>query len=572
MGTLDHVRFVVIDCETTGLRPATDQIIEIAVVMIDGTGAVLSAWSSLVRPTNRPLTGRLAAVESAPTFAEIAGDLCAQLSTGVVAGHNVGFDLRMIDAELARIGVALPTLEYFDTHQAATFLNVDTPNRSLAVLCSEMGVTFDRWHTAAGDAAATADLIVSLLDRAARWGHSDVSRFLRVWNGPSTVWPDIIPTGRVLVRDPVTFPPGGKQPGHPSLFKPSWRRYGDGSPTPLPDDGEFQFVIRASDYVTADTYLSALRQIVLDTDPTEPWPTSWEPEWEEWGEHVRLGGEYADEALMQLLEVLLAREANRERTPDELAVSEFIGGEFAGLDGIATLERLTTTLASATGEDALYFVDACVRLADLYRRHGGRHDDVARTFRRAFDAASAACASSAPTDDYDPVSYRLDDVLRAWWEYTERRRDVEDLINLYNAASAPHLRYGQFSEPGRLAAQSIRSYVYANELPVAERLYTALTPNWPDNCGYELSLAIERWAFVLAGDGRTDEALAICENAWARGWTSEELANRHSLILERLKRYEEALDIAERGLTLPPHHDREALEKRALRCRERLAL
>lgn len=138
-GALDDVRFVMIDCETTGLRPDGDRIIEIAVVQIDATGAVLSEWSSLVRPTDRPLTGRLAAVVSAPTFAEIAGDLCAKLSTGVVAGHNVGFDLRMIDAELARIGAALPTLEYFDTHQAATFLNVDTPNRSLAVLCSEMG-------------------------------------------------------------------------------------------------------------------------------------------------------------------------------------------------------------------------------------------------------------------------------------------------------------------------------------------------------------------------------------------------------------------------------------------------
>lgn len=80
-------------------------------------------------------------------------------------------------------------------------------------------MTFDRWHTAAGDAVATTGLIVSLLDRATRWGQNDLSRFLRVWDGTAGVWLDLAPTGRVPVRDPVTFPPGGKQPGHPSLFK-----------------------------------------------------------------------------------------------------------------------------------------------------------------------------------------------------------------------------------------------------------------------------------------------------------------------------------------------------------------
>lgn len=101
--------FTVVDCETTGLCPDHDRIVEVAVLVVDCRGVVQSSWSTLVRPTDRPLVGRLTAVVDAPTFGDVAGDLCTWLSSGVIVGHNVGFDLRII-AELGRVGAALPTL------------------------------------------------------------------------------------------------------------------------------------------------------------------------------------------------------------------------------------------------------------------------------------------------------------------------------------------------------------------------------------------------------------------------------------------------------------------------------
>ena len=102
------VRLAVVDVETTGIRANEDRIIEVAVIDMDGSGVEHGRWSTLVRPDDRPLEGRLEAVADAPTFQQIAGDLIERLTQGLITGHNARFDLRLLDAEAtAKVAVAL---------------------------------------------------------------------------------------------------------------------------------------------------------------------------------------------------------------------------------------------------------------------------------------------------------------------------------------------------------------------------------------------------------------------------------------------------------------------------------
>lgn len=294
-GPFDDVRLAVVDVETTGIRANEDRIIEVAVVTVDGSGVEHGRWSTLIRPDDRPLAGRLQAVTNAPTFGQIAGDLIERLSSGLIVGHNVRFDLRLIDAELRRMGIELPAVSFLDTYKVATQLNVDTPNRSLAVVCDALGVEFHQWHTAEGDAEATAKVTVALLERAAGWGRTDIEALCGSWYGDSSLWPDIAPTGVGLRRDPGLFPPGGTQPGSAAVWKPSWRRFGTGESSGSGSENALSFTLDLSDVIRSST-IKAVQEMIDERAPDVDWPDRWEPEWVELADYVQAGGDDSDEA------------------------------------------------------------------------------------------------------------------------------------------------------------------------------------------------------------------------------------------------------------------------------------
>ena len=230
---IDECTFAVVDVETTGIDPSRDRIVEIAVLTCDRAGRPLARYETLVRPDLTPLVGRRAEMlDGAPTFAEVAGDVIGPLAGHVVAGHNVSFDLRMIDAELGRLGAHLPSLRYICTRELATLLGCDVPNRTLAALCAHFGVPFERWHTAADDTAATAEVLVRLLDRATGFGRVALSAVDQRWAGIGSEWPLIAPGGPVMVRDVTRWPPTGDKPGSKRATEASFRRLGEGPASP----------------------------------------------------------------------------------------------------------------------------------------------------------------------------------------------------------------------------------------------------------------------------------------------------------------------------------------------------
>lgn len=112
---MSEVEVAIVDVETTGFFPQRhDRVVEIAAVVVNSRGDVVRQFATLVNPQRdmgpTSLHGISAAdAAQAPTFSELAGDLIETMSGCVaIAGHNVSFDSRFLEAEFARAGVALP--------------------------------------------------------------------------------------------------------------------------------------------------------------------------------------------------------------------------------------------------------------------------------------------------------------------------------------------------------------------------------------------------------------------------------------------------------------------------------
>ena len=154
-------RIVVLDCETTGLT-ARDRVVELALVTIDATGAVIERWESLINPRRdvgptriHGITG--ADVAHAPEFGDVAGDIAFRLHGAVLAAHNLPFDLRMLTGEFARLAVT------FDAGSGIDTLSI-TRTR-LEDACRHYGIEIVNAHRALDDAEATAKLLTRLAAR-----------------------------------------------------------------------------------------------------------------------------------------------------------------------------------------------------------------------------------------------------------------------------------------------------------------------------------------------------------------------------------------------------------------------
>lgn len=106
--------FAVIDLETTGLEPSRgSRVCEVGIVRMRGDGVVLDEYSTLVNPEKKSINNSeyhgitIADVRTAPTFAEIAGDVLAYVAGAIVVGHKLDFQEKFLAAEFGRLGVTL---------------------------------------------------------------------------------------------------------------------------------------------------------------------------------------------------------------------------------------------------------------------------------------------------------------------------------------------------------------------------------------------------------------------------------------------------------------------------------
>ncbi len=111
---LNDVEFVVIDTETTGLRPGPDRVIEIGCVRVR-SGEVVDSFQSLIQPGRRipPFIAQFTGitqemVNDAPTAREIMPEVMNFIDGAIVVGHNVGFDIGFLSYEAHLLGHTFP--------------------------------------------------------------------------------------------------------------------------------------------------------------------------------------------------------------------------------------------------------------------------------------------------------------------------------------------------------------------------------------------------------------------------------------------------------------------------------
>lgn len=156
--------FAVVDVETTGLSPQRDRVLEVAIVRLDATGAVVDEWVTRIDPEG-PVGAihihgiRQADVVGRPRFADVAGTIVARLSGLAVVAHNAKFDLAFLRNELKSAGWDVPWIAAYCTLDASYAYLPDMDRRRLADCCWAVGVRLDDAHSALGDARAAAGLL-----------------------------------------------------------------------------------------------------------------------------------------------------------------------------------------------------------------------------------------------------------------------------------------------------------------------------------------------------------------------------------------------------------------------------
>lgn len=187
---LSEMSFVVVDTETTGTSPFWGhRMTEFAAVVVEH-GEIVEIFESLINP-RRPIPSMISAltgitssmVKDAPVFREIAARVESLLEGRVFVAHNVGFDWRFVESELAN-----STGRYIDGHKLCTVKMAKKvlPNlqrRSLDHVANFCGVEIVNRHRAGGDAIVTAHCLIYMLRRAEgmgieRW--TDLQRLIRM--------------------------------------------------------------------------------------------------------------------------------------------------------------------------------------------------------------------------------------------------------------------------------------------------------------------------------------------------------------------------------------------------------
>lgn len=187
---LRDLTFVVFDCEMTGLDPAGgDEIIAIGAVRVVKhrvlTGEHFQRLINPGRPipensirfhgiTDQQVSDQPGIDVVLPQFRRFTGE-------AVLVAHNAAFDMKFISLKEDTAGVTFDN-PVLDTLLLSSMLDGDEEDHSLDGLCQRYGIQVQGRHTALGDALATAELLVRLIERLESRGLDTLREVMRASN------------------------------------------------------------------------------------------------------------------------------------------------------------------------------------------------------------------------------------------------------------------------------------------------------------------------------------------------------------------------------------------------------
>jgi DNA polymerase-3 subunit epsilon len=171
--SLRNVSFAVVDCETTGVNPETDRILQLAAIVVNGEGEIVQTFDTVVKPES-PADYTHGAehihgiseeqVAQGMPLREALQKLWEISDGNLFTAHNAKFDIGFIHAESKRVGLERQVETYIDTLALSRKTDAEKERKhSLDALCEHYGIERDRAHEAKSDATATAQLLIHLM-------------------------------------------------------------------------------------------------------------------------------------------------------------------------------------------------------------------------------------------------------------------------------------------------------------------------------------------------------------------------------------------------------------------------
>jgi DNA polymerase III subunit epsilon len=158
MGLIEKDAFICLDCETTGLEPRENRIIEIAVCLFNFDG-IIESFETLIDPetpipentieihhiTDEMVDGKPKAKEVMPKVLKMVGDY-------TIMGHGIGLDIAFISEECkrAKIPCQIEKNPFFDTLRMARLYG-ESPINSLQQLRKHFNIAEEGAHRAMSD-------------------------------------------------------------------------------------------------------------------------------------------------------------------------------------------------------------------------------------------------------------------------------------------------------------------------------------------------------------------------------------------------------------------------------------
>lgn len=194
---LDEIEFVVLDTETTGVRPGPDRVIEIAGVRLRG-GEAINSFHSLVNPGRRipPFITQFTGItqdmlNEAPSAQEVLPAFLRFIDGAIIVGHNLGFDTGFLAYEAQLQGNVFP-LDGLDTLPLARRFLPGLRRFKLELVARHLNISASHFHRALNDARVTAAIFLHLLELARQQGMCTLGHLRRrlqlpvAWSGDIT--------------------------------------------------------------------------------------------------------------------------------------------------------------------------------------------------------------------------------------------------------------------------------------------------------------------------------------------------------------------------------------------------
>lgn len=196
--------YCVIDIETTGYDPYVDEIIELAATHIKNN-TIVDTFQSLIKPSKKidkyieELTGITnSMVATAPLLQNVLPDFLNFVSSYIIVGHNVNFDINFIyDYSVDLLGVKFQN-NYVDTLRLARKLFPELEHHRLIDLVDYFKFPEERMHRALVDCKYTF-LSFEAMRKTVASKFDSLESFVKTFRQKKSTWEsvkakDIVPT------------------------------------------------------------------------------------------------------------------------------------------------------------------------------------------------------------------------------------------------------------------------------------------------------------------------------------------------------------------------------------------